>query len=160
MTDTPDTINSFGAASAIIRLILLCALPLVVIFVVCPMIVGAVEKEQTPMCESFEDKVLSITPIYSVEDDTAVEGSFFLGCGRIDTYMTYLFYTGDDTNGFQRQVIDATNVYVYRDSEVPQMIKKRVMRMKVIDVMTQTKMCSPVDIIELHVPKNTLIQDV
>jgi hypothetical protein len=130
-----------------------------VIFVLMPMIMGNVEKEQTPMCESFEDKVISITPIYSVKDDTAIEGSFFLGCGRIDTYMTYLFYTGDDTNGFQRQMIDATNVYVYRDSETPQMIKKRVMRMKVIDVMTQTKMCSPIDIIELHVPKNTLIQE-
>ena len=130
------------------------------ISVIIPRVMNIIATEQTPMCESFEDKVISITPIYSTKDDTAVEGSFFLGCGRINTYMTYLFYTGDDTNGFQRQMIDATNVYVYRDSDVPQMIKKRVIRMEVVDTVTQTRVCSPVDIIELHVPKNTLIQEV
>jgi len=155
MTDNPQN-NHLGLILAIFSLI--CSL--IVIFIVFPWIINNISEQQTSSCESFKNKIISVTPIYSVKDDTAVEGSFFLGCGRIDTYMTYLFYTGDDTNGFQRQTIDATNVYVYRDSETPQMIKKRVMRMKAIDTMTQTKVCLPIDIIELHVPKNTLIQDV
>lgn len=156
MTDTPQIPHLGLTILSIFTLIG----GLVAIFIVFPWIMNDISEKQTPLCESFEDKVISITPIYSVKDDTAIEGSFFLGCGRIDTYMTYLFYTGDDTNGFQRQMIDATNVYVYRDSETPQMIKKRVWKMKVMDTMTKTKVCSPVDIIELHVPKNTLIQDV
>jgi hypothetical protein len=116
--------------------------------------------QQAPVCSSLHEIIQSVTPIYSTEDGTATEGNFFLGCGYINTYLVYFVYTGDDINGFKREMIRADNVVVFRDSVVPYMIKKTVYKMTVVDAMTQVKGCLSNDVIELHVPKNTLIKDV
>jgi hypothetical protein len=118
------------------------------------------EEQQTPLCSSLKEIIQSDVLIYSTEDGTATEGGFFLGCGYINTYLVYFVYTGDDINGFRREMIRADNVVVFRDSVVPHMIKKTVYKMTVMDAMTQVKGCLPNEIIELHVPKNTLINDV
>lgn len=152
--DESDKIEGrvFGVTFPLISIIAL----LFAIFVVLP----TISDSQGEVCSSFEDKIQSDVLIYSTEDGAATEGSFFLGCGYINTYLVYFVYTGDDINGFKREMIRADNVVVFRDSNVPHMIKKTVYKMTVADAMTQIKMCLPNDIIELHVPKNTLIKDV
>jgi len=115
-----------------------------------------ITESQKPICDQMIDKVTSYTPIYSTEDGTAVRGSFFLGIGRVDTYMVYYFYTGDDVNGFQRKMLDAQNTYVFQDSETPYMLTKIKYRMTPMDALIQ---CLPTEVNELHVPKNTLIKE-
>ena len=119
-----------------------------------------ISEQQAPVCSSLHEIIHSDTPIYSTQDGTATEGSFFLGCGYINTYLVYFVYTGDDINGFKREMIRADNVVIFRDSVTPHMIEKTVYKMTVMDAMTQIKGCLPNDVIELHVPKNTLIKDV
>ena len=126
---------------------------LIMFFVVFP----SISKEQQPWCENLSPTVHSIEPIYSTQDGTAVEGSFFLGTGYIDTYMTYLFYTGDDIGGFQRQMIRADNVYIFRDSDAPYMKKETRW---ITTPISGVSVCTPTDIVELHIPKNTLIKDI
>jgi hypothetical protein len=121
----------------------------------------AISEQQKPACDNMSARntvTHSYTPIFSTGDGTAVRGSFFLGCGRIDTYMVYLFYTGDDKNGFQRQMIDSRNVYIFRDSDNPYMLKKTTWKM--MPLSPAGSMCTPVDIVELHVPKDTINRDV
>lgn len=134
--------------------------PVVMLIFVFAVIFPLVSNQQAPMCSSMHEIIKSDVLIYSTEDGTATEGTFFLGCGYINTYMVYFIYTGDDVNGFKREMIRADNVVVFRDSVVPHMVKKTVYKMTVMDEMTQFKGCLPVQIIELHVPKNTLIKDV
>jgi hypothetical protein len=116
--------------------------------------------EQRPICTNLTPNIHSDVPIYSTQDGSAVSGAFFLGIGRVDTYPAYYFYTGDDVNGYQKQILNTAyyNVDVYQDSGYPHMIKKTKYKMVkqsgIIDI------CTPVEIIELHVPKNTLIKDI
>jgi hypothetical protein len=118
---------------------------------------GYVMNEMKPVCNQIKDKTLSDVPIYSTEDGTAVEGSFFLCSGYIDTYLVYFFYTGDDTNGFQRQMQRAEQTYIFRDSEIPHMVTKIKYKMTPV---TPVSMCAPITVYEIHVPRNTLIEDV
>lgn len=139
----------------------LCLLiPVVILIFASAVLLPYMEEQQTPLCSSLKEIIQSDVLIYSIEDGTATDGSFFLGCGYINTYLVYFVYTGDDSNGFKREMIRADNVVVFRDSVVPHMIKKTVYKMTVMDAMTQVKGCLPNEIIELHVPKNTLIKDV
>ena len=134
--------------------------PLIFIFIASVVVIPSIIEQQTSMCSEMHEIIHSDVLIYSTEDGTAIEGEFFLGCGYINTYLVYFVYTGDDINGFEREMIPADNVVVFRDSEVPHMVKKTVYKMRVMDVMTQIKGCLPGEVIELHVPKNTLIKDV
>ncbi len=148
------------AISSIVGFITLLVLPIIMIILVFVVVFPYISEQQKPMCSQMDEIIHSDVPIYSTEDGTATEGGFFLGCGYINTYLVYFVYTGDDINGFKREMIRADNVVVFRDSNVPHMIKKTVYKMTVMDAMTQVKGCLPNDIIELHVPKNTLIKDV
>ena len=135
--------------------IITLAIALLVLFVVLPNIT----EQQKPICDEMKDKVTSYTPIYSTEDGTAVRGSFFLGSGRVNSYMVYYFYTGDDANGFQRKMLDAQNTYVFQDSETPYMLTKTKYGMTPMDALIQVKGCLPIEVNELHVPNNTLIKE-
>ncbi len=120
--------------------------------------INLIATEQTPVCENFSPIINSIVPIYSTEDGTAVKGDFFLGCGHIKTYTVYLFYTGDDTHGFQRQMIDSSNVRIFRDAESPYMVKKMIYGME--PMYPAGAVCQPKNIVELHILKDTLIKDI
>ena len=144
----------------IFNLLIGVVIPTVLIIFMFVIVFPYISNLQTPVCSSMHEIIHSDVPIYSTEDGTATEGSFFLGCGYINTYLVYFVYTGDDINGFKRQMIRADNVVVFRDSVVPHMVKKTVYKMRVMDAITQVKACLPNDVIELHVPKNTLIKDV
>jgi hypothetical protein len=148
---TPQN-STFGLFTILITIVIL-----IFMFVI---FLPYISEQQKPMCSSMHEIIISDVPIYSTQDGTATEGSFFLGCGYINSYLVYFVYTGDDINGFKREMIRADNVVVFRDSNVPHMIKKTVYKMTVMDILTQMKGCLPVDVIELHVPKNTLIKDV
>lgn len=148
--------NNENAASGVYEFIILLFSILFVFAVVLPYM----SEQQKPICSKMHEIIQSDVPIYSTVDGTATEGSFFLGCGYINTYLVYFVYTGDDINGFKREMIRADNVVVFRDSDVPHMIKKTVYKMTVMDALTQVKGCLPNEVIELHVPKNTLIKDV
>jgi len=141
-------------SSLIIAMIPL-AIALLVLFFVLPNIT----EQQKPICDEMQDKVTSYTPIYSTEDGTAVRGSFFLGSGYVYSHMVYYFYTGDDVNGFQRQMLDAKDTYIFQDSETPYMLTKIKYRMTPVDNMIQIQGCLPTTVNELHVPKNTLIKE-
>ena len=154
-----DSKNKSGVG-IIIKLIIYLIIPLAMIIIAIFVVLPYISDQQKPMCSQMHEIIQSDVPIYSTEDGTATEGSFFLGCGYINTYLVYFVYTGDDINGFKREMIRADNVVVFRDSVVPHMIKKTVYKMTVMDALTQVKGCLPNDIIELHVPKNTLIKDV
>lgn len=118
---------------------------------------SAIGDAQRPLCGTLPSTVHSYTPIYSVENDLAVQGSFFLGIGRVNSYPVYIFFTGDDKNGFQRKMLDATNVFVFRDTETPYLIRKTIYKMT---PMPPTEICTPNEIYELHIPENTLIKEV
>jgi len=112
---------------------------------------------QSPICANLTtEPIIYNIPIYSVEDNTAISGTFFLGCGRINTKLVYIYYTGDDVNGFQRQMIDSTNVYIFRDTDKPYIIKKIKY---VMTPMPPISACLPNDMYEIHVPKDTLIKE-
>ena len=151
--------NNETALSGIMGFAMLL-IPVVAIIFVFTVVFPYMSAQQAPVCSSLHEIIHSDVPIYSTEDGTATEGNFFLGCGYINTYLVYFVYTGDDVNGFKREMIPADNVVVFRDSNVPHMIKKTVYKMTVMDTITQVKGCLPNDVIELHVPKNTLIKDV
>lgn len=155
-----DDSKNKSVVGIIIKLIIFLIIPLAMIIIAIFVVLPYISEQQKPMCSQIDEIIHSDVPIYSTEDDTATEGSFFLGCGYINTHLVYFVYTGDDINGFKREMIRADNVVVFRDSVVPHMIKKTVYKMTVMDVMTQFKGCLPNEIIELHVPKNTLIKDV
>jgi hypothetical protein len=122
---------------------------------------NAIMVEQTPVCEGLNEEhggIISSVPIYSTEDGTAIRGDFFLGCGRIETYLVYYYYTGDDVTGFHRQMMEATdNVAIFRDSEIPRLVTRRKYQMM---PMPPTSVCQPVMVYEFHIPKDTLIKDV
>jgi len=152
-------INKECAALSVLNLFI-ALIPIASLVFAFVVVIPAITDNQKDVCSSLKENIQSDVPIYSTQDGTATEGSFFLGCGYINTYLVYFVYTGDDINGFKREMIRADNVVVFRDSVVPHMIKKTVYKMTVMDTMTQVKGCLPNDIIELHVPKNTLIKDV
>lgn len=158
-TDTdqnpPTQIPSFPWSGLLVGIIISFAAVYILAFVVFP----GVNDEMTPVCKNFTSRVHSDVPIYSTEDGTYVHGEFFLGIGRVDTYPAYYFYTGDDTNGFQRQMLktDVTNVVVFRDAPVPYKIEKTEYRM--VSQGMGVEICSPVSVTELHVPANTTIKE-
>ena len=151
-----NNIKSFCASVGLLYVLA----PMVCLIFIFAVVFPFISEQQTPMCSQMHETIQSDVPIYSTEDGTATEGSFFLGCGYINTYLVYFVYTGDDIDGFKREMIRADNVVVFRDSVIPHMVKKTVYKMTVMDAMTQVKGCLPNEIIELHVPKNTLIKDV
>jgi hypothetical protein len=122
-------------------------------------VIPNITEQQRPICDQMIYKVTSYTPIYSTEDGTAIRGLFFLGSGRVDTYMVYYFYTGDDVNGFQHKMLDAQNTYIFRDSETPYMLTKIKYRMSPMDELIQVRGCLPIEVNELHVPNDTLIKE-
>ena len=119
-----------------------------------------IQQTQSEICPSFKEIIHSDIPIYSTEDGTMVEGTFFLGCGYVQTKLAYFFYAGNDINGYQRQMLDASNVYVFRDSGVPHLVKKTKYKMTLMDQISQLHGCLPVEIYEMHIPKDTLIKEV
>jgi hypothetical protein len=120
-------------------------------------VIPNIEDAHRDVCPQFKERIQSDIQIYSVKDGTAIDGHFILGSGYIRTNLVYYFYTGDDTNGFQRQMLDSPNVYVFRDSDVAHLIKKTKFKMTTMDALTGLKGCLPNEIYELHVPKDTLI---
>ena len=64
--------------------------------------------------------------IYSLDRGSAVEGSFTLGSGTIDTYIAYYFYIETD-HGFQLKTLridDYTEIYLVEDDNTtPHVVK-------------------------------------
>lgn len=58
-----------------------------------------------------EPVVTDTLPIYAMSDTMGVEGSFFLGCGDVDSEMKYV-YAEETDKGIKIKTLDADNAYI------------------------------------------------
>ena len=53
----------------------------------------------------------------SIQDNSSISGSFFLGSGRVNGTMSYAFYYKNSDNEYKLQTVDANNsAIIYTDS--------------------------------------------
>ena len=57
--------------------------------------------------------------ILSLQDNSNVEGDFFLGCGNVNGYMMYTFYYKDEKDDIRGKELSYDNVVLQYSSETP-----------------------------------------
>ena len=115
-----------------------------------------------PTCDELStgrlDRNVSSIPVVSLKDDWMVSGDFFLGRGHIEEKSVYVFYTGNDEEGFSLQKLPVDNTKIFMDDpESPYLLTKNVLRC----VRDATGMMMPTFTTkyEFHVPNGTIIKD-
>lgn len=117
-----------------------------------------------------EAELITNTPIFTLHTDTALEGSFFLGSGSINSYTQYIFYSKvGDTKGMVLSHIPTDDTIVYMDENVSPYVKRidwvrYNTKTNEIDTYEYIRVTGNGDWIrypkyELHVPNGTIIQE-
>ena len=69
--------------------------------------------------------------IFSLNDNTYIQGRFTLGSGTIEGKICYVYYSGNDSIGFKIERILADNVIIKEDdSRIPSIVFKKYKRIK------------------------------
>lgn len=71
---------------------------------------------------SLEKNIEYKKPVYSVVDNSGVDGSFFLGCGKVDSELKYYYVVKEDL-GEKIKSVYADNTYIKKTDGQP-VIKK------------------------------------
>jgi|GEM_PF-6582909 len=66
----------------------------------------------------YETKVISIKPIFSIENVKSINGTFVLGTGRINQSIVYYYYT-QEKEGLKLEYIDSDDVYIVESDRKP-----------------------------------------
>lgn len=103
------------------------------------------------------------TPIYSLRNQLQIEGQFSLGSGFVDSQEHYYFFTKDNRGSYQAFHAKACNAYIFEDEEKTPYARWQTVHYvpsiwvcyftrKIFDRYEDTAL-------DLHVPKNTIIQE-
>lgn len=113
-----------------------------------------ISKVNNEVCNIDYDPIIESTWITSLQDLWSTSGSFFLGSGGISENAVYVYYTGDNKEGYSLATVPASQTKIFMDTnDRPYLLKKRVF------VRDNPIMCSLEIRYELHVPENTIVKE-
>lgn len=105
-----------------------------------------------------EETITKSYSLESIQDNNGARGSMFLGCGVIESRMTYVFYY-DDGGAYKMGMADYTKAsIVYSDSSprIEYIGKKRV-KGKIINYFALDCMCS--NSVVFYIPRGSITND-
>lgn len=107
----------------------------------------------------YETKVVSVKPIYSVEDVNSINGKFVIGTGSVDQDIVYYYYV-QEKEGFKLEHINSNDAYVVESDRKPaiETIEKDPVYTKhwIGEIVGLPPMQPSVTYYRLIVPKNTV----
>ena len=107
------------------------------------------------------------TSIYGINKETNIKGSFIIGSGTIKNEYRYSYYVKYGVDSYKLDDVSAKNSIIIEDEEV----KPYIVKWKNVEVINKTKWkkwlldmkrteeISEFDIIKIHVPKGTIVQE-
>jgi hypothetical protein len=153
-----DSIWGRIGGAIILTLLYWCVVALIVIFLT-EVFRGIANKKEVPLK----------TMIYGINKETTIRGgSFVIGCGNIDKEYRYSYYVKyGKTSGFILDDVRSKNTVIIEDEEIqPYILKNKVVIIinpkwkNWILEMKRTEVKDDDEIIEIHVPKGTIVQEV
>lgn len=98
--------------------------PLIFVIIIFP--IGVIDSLPVPITNipsNAEYYYVNVTDIYSLRTMDTVEGSFVLGCGKINGITYYVYYTQGYDGGYSINKIEASKCKIYMDMENGGIIK-------------------------------------
>lgn len=107
----------------------------------------------------YETKVVSVKPIYSVEDVNSINGKFVIGTGSVDQDIVYYYYV-QEKEGLKLEHVNSNDAYIVESNKKPvieTIVEKPVYTKPWIEeIIGISPIQSSVTYYKLFVPRNTI----